>query len=139
MCIYRRYKVKLSSLLGQIPSLFDNRKIQVVDKGLTDIDHLPRHFHHVKVHLDTLSFHVCTQTCDPLPFSVFAATHAAAYEQTGACFPPETQPCEVEATLPMHWQSHCKCQYILQLTFPYLDHLALYNTLQHVMLEPSAT
>ncbi|KAL3153975.1 hypothetical protein ABBQ32_013531 [Trebouxia sp. C0010 RCD-2024] len=44
----RRYKVKLSSLLGQIPSLFDNRKIQVVDKGLTDIDHLPRHFHHVK-------------------------------------------------------------------------------------------
>ena len=39
----------LSMLLGQSPSLFDDRKISIVDKGLTDIDHLPRHFHHVKV------------------------------------------------------------------------------------------
>lgn len=50
-CTYRRCgRVKLSTLLGQSPSLFDDRKISVVDKGLTDIDHLPRHFHHVKVH-----------------------------------------------------------------------------------------
>ncbi|DBA99529.1 TPA: hypothetical protein ACH3X3_012111 [Trebouxia sp. C0006] len=44
----RSGKVKLSALLSQCPSLFDNKKISAVDKGLTDIDILPRHFHHVK-------------------------------------------------------------------------------------------
>ena len=54
-CLYRRCgRVKLSSLLSQNPSLFDDKKISVVDKGLTDIDHLPRHFHHVKVHTEPL-------------------------------------------------------------------------------------
>lgn len=48
--MYRRCgRVSLSSLLGQNPSLFDDKKISVVDKGLTDVDKLPRHFHHVKV------------------------------------------------------------------------------------------
>lgn len=41
--------MKLSSLLSHCPSLFDDKKISVVDKGLTDVDFLPRHFHHVKV------------------------------------------------------------------------------------------
>ena len=49
----RSGKVKLSALLNQCPALFDDKKISVVDKGLTDIDALPRHFHHVKVCSDS--------------------------------------------------------------------------------------
>ncbi|KAL0036179.1 hypothetical protein WJX79_007230 [Trebouxia sp. C0005] len=45
---WRSGKVKLSTLLSQCPSLFNDKKISAVDKGLTDIDVLPRHFHHVK-------------------------------------------------------------------------------------------
>ena len=61
-------KVKLSALLTQCPSLFDDKKVSVVDKGLTDIDVLPRHFHRVKVSvtLCTCSLLIICNVCSVL-------------------------------------------------------------------------
>ena len=46
----------LSAVLAQLPSLFDDRKIASVERGVTAIDPLPARFQGVKVHLDTHCF-----------------------------------------------------------------------------------
>ena len=41
----------LSTVLSQSPQLFDDKKIGVVEKFITDIDLLPQRYHHVRVSL----------------------------------------------------------------------------------------
>ena len=66
LCIVHRAtsRVKLSSLLSQLPSAFDSRKVSVVDKRLTEIDVLPRHFHQAQVSKTMCCF------CAPVPVSL---------------------------------------------------------------------
>ena len=41
----------LSTVLSQSPQLFDDKKIGVVEKFITEIDLLPQRYHHVRVSL----------------------------------------------------------------------------------------
>ncbi len=57
-CRRQAAEVGLSAVLAQLPSLFDERKITAVERGVSTVDALPPRYRNVKV-AHQLALHTC--------------------------------------------------------------------------------
>jgi len=60
-CRRQAAKVGLSAVLAQLPALFDERKITVVERGVGAVDDLPPRYRNVKV-AHQLALHACRKS-----------------------------------------------------------------------------